>query len=114
VTSDEEKGVRAVLATARRIVVKIGSRSLAARPELPRLLATQITQLRAGGRTVVLVSSGAVALGMERLGFKVRPTDVAQLQAAASAGQSELMRRYDEAFRWWALDEGFGQSYAGS
>lgn len=47
---------------------------------------------------MVLVSSGAVALGMRRLGMKTRPTEVALLQAAASAGQSELMRRYDEAF----------------
>lgn len=91
--------VRAALVSAKRIVVKIGSRSLAARPELPRLLAEQIKALKGEGRAVVLVSSGAVALGMERLGFKTRPTEVAALQAAASAGQSELMRRYDEAFR---------------
>lgn len=98
-TSSEGKDVRAVLAAARRIVVKIGSRSLALRPNLPHLLGAQIAELRDEGRAVVLVSSGAVALGMERLGFKTRPTDVGQLQAAASAGQSELMRRYDEAFR---------------
>jgi glutamate 5-kinase len=95
--------VREALRAAKRIVVKVGSRSLAARPGLTLSLAQQIKALRDEGRVVVLVSSGAVALGMERLGFASRPTEVGQLQAAASAGQSELMRRYDEAFRGLGL-----------
>lgn len=71
---------------------------LAQRPELPEHLAEQLSQLVKSGKSPVLVSSGAVALGMSRLGLTSRPTEVAWMQAAASAGQSVLMRRYDEAF----------------
>lgn len=95
--TETEQDVRAALKTARRIVVKVGSSALAARPDLPVLLAGQFSDLMKNGKSVVLVSSGAVALGIQRLGMKGRPTELAGLQAAASAGQSELMRRYDEA-----------------
>ena len=44
------------------------------------------------------MSSGAIALGVEKLGLKARPRDVPWLQAAAAAGQSVLMQRYEEAF----------------
>lgn len=96
--TDPEQDARSALPSARRIVVKVGSSALAARPDLPHLLAQQFHRLVEGGRSVILVSSGAVALGMQRLGLKNRPTEVSILQAAASAGQSVLMRRYDEAF----------------
>ncbi len=89
---------RAALSRARRLVVKIGSRSLAADSEAPRLLAEDVAQLRQADRSVVLVSSGAIAIGCARLGYRTRPREMAKLQAAASAGQSVLMRRYDEAF----------------
>lgn len=89
---------RAALARARRVVVKIGSRSLAADGEAPRTLASEIAELRRGERSVVLVSSGAIAIGCARLGYRSRPREMAKLQAAAAAGQSVLMRRYDEAF----------------
>ena len=51
----------------------------------------------AAGRELVLVSSGAVALGVERLGLKTRPKDIRGKQAAAAVGQSRLMRLYDDA-----------------
>ncbi len=89
---------RAALAETRRIVVKVGSRILADDPDLPRAIATQIKALTARGRSVVLVSSGAIAIGCRRLGYRTRPREMARLQAAAAAGQSVLMRRYDEAF----------------
>lgn len=89
---------RAALRDAKRIVLKIGSRSLVGGGgrygQLARMLAAQ----RAAGRNVVLVSSGAVAVGRERLGFTERPKQVTRLQAAAAAGQSQLMRAYEEAF----------------
>lgn len=89
------------MAQARRIVVKIGSRALVA--EAPgvrhRQLAQQVVAQTRAGRQVVLVSSGGVALGCQRLGLAGgRPTQVARLQAAAAAGQSQLMRAYEEAF----------------
>lgn len=89
---------RTELANARRIVVKIGSRALASDGELIRRLAEQLAALVKAKRSAVVVSSGAIALGLGRLGYRTRPKEVARLQAAAAAGQSVLMRRYDEAF----------------
>ena len=99
---------RAALGSARRVVVKIGSRSLvgASLHELGQAeggrfvpLARQLVGLRSEGRSVVLVSSGAVALGRGRLGFSARPRSIAQLQACAAVGQSLLMRGWENAFR---------------
>lgn len=89
---------RAELRAARRVVVKVGSRALANDSEAPRQLAAQIAEAAAAKRSIILVSSGAIAIGCARLGYKVRPKEMAKLQAAAAAGQSVLMRRYDEAF----------------
>lgn len=89
---------RSALRDCRCIVVKIGSRALCADGGRYELVAAQVaTQVKAG-RRVVLVSSGAVALGRERLGFTERPKTVARLQAAAATGQSLLMRAYELAF----------------
>ena len=89
---------RAALRRARRIVVKIGSKTLAADASVYRRLAEDIKKLEGKKRKVVLVSSGAIALGIAKLGLKARPKEMAWLQAAAAAGQSVLMRRYEEAF----------------
>lgn len=97
---------RAELASARRVVVKIGSRSvIGATPQAggsPEArfpsIAAQLATVREGGRAVVLVSSGAVALGRGRLGFTARPRAIAQLQACAAVGQSLLMRGWEAAF----------------
>jgi glutamate 5-kinase len=86
------------LSQARRIVVKIGSRMLAGDPEMIPRLAGEVAALRAEKRSVVVVTSGAIAIGCHRLGYGARPKETARLQAAAAAGQSVLMRRYDEAF----------------
>jgi glutamate 5-kinase len=89
---------RAALGDCKRIVVKIGSRALCADGGRFDLVAKQVaTQLKAG-RKVVLVSSGAVALGRVRLGLTDRPKKVSLLQAAAATGQSLLMRAYEDAF----------------
>ncbi|MFW6050917.1 MAG: glutamate 5-kinase [Myxococcota bacterium] len=90
--------IRQALTEARRLVVKIGSRSLAHDRQRFAQLAHQVAAQREAGRTVVLVSSGAVALGGERLGLGGRPKSIARLQAAAAAGQSQLMRAYEDAF----------------
>ncbi len=89
---------REALTRARRIVVKIGSRALAQDRTMPRKLAAQLAALVHAGKSPMLVSSGATALGMSRLGMTQKPTEIPLLQAAASAGQSILMRLYDEAF----------------
>ena len=94
-TRDE---TRSALRDTKRIVVKIGSRALCADGGRFAQVAEQLaTQVKAG-RKVVLVSSGAVAVGRERLGLAERPKKVALLQAAAATGQSLLMRAYEDAF----------------
>ena len=82
----------------RRIVVKIGSKSLVSAADRFERLAQQVAGLRAERRSVVIVSSGAIALGRQRLGIAKRPTEMALLQACASVGQSALMRAWEEAF----------------
>ncbi len=84
------------LSKVKRLVVKVGSRSLARDPALPASLARQIADL-GEDRSVVLVTSGAIALGVARLGYRTRPGEMARLQAAAASGQVELMRRWNEA-----------------
>ncbi len=89
---------RALLPRARRVVVKVGSRTLASDGGVYVRLASQVAALRAEDRAVVLVSSGAIALGTKRLGWKARPREMARLQAAAAVGQTTLMRHYEQAF----------------
>lgn len=90
---------RAALADAKVIVVKIGSRSIMA-DEGARFqaVADQVMALRGRGHTVIVVSSGAIALGYGRLGFDKRPKAIPHLQASAAVGQSALIRAYEEAF----------------
>jgi glutamate 5-kinase len=83
---------------ARRVVVKIGSRALAEGGHACERVARAAARAREEGRSVVLVSSGAIALGAKKLGYASRPREMARLQAAAAAGQSSLMRAYEEAF----------------
>lgn len=86
---------RFALADARRIVVKIGSALLAqGGPRYFSAIARQIQQVREGGRDVLLVSSGAIALGLPVLGLKRRPHQLGQLQAAAAAGQPQLVQQW--------------------
>jgi glutamate 5-kinase len=93
----EEQGARAALGRCRRVIVKIGSKSLAG--DAWERLAAEVAALRGRAqRNLVIVSSGAIALGVTKLGLKSRPKDMAWLQAAAAAGQSVLMQRYEEAF----------------
>jgi len=86
-----------------RLVVKIGSSVLTdaqGKPDEARLrqLVEQLGVCVSDGREVVLVSSGAIACGMARLGLTRRPKGLAQLQACAAIGQGELMRLYSQAF----------------
>lgn len=61
-------------------------------------IAESVARLRQQGRDLLMVSSGAVGLGMERIGLAARPTELAQIQACAAIGQSRLMAIYDDAF----------------
>jgi glutamate 5-kinase len=89
------------LAAARRIVVKVGSALLigADGPDRAWLadFAADLARLRARGQQVLIVSSGAVALGRRRLALPKRTLTLPEKQAAAAAGQSALMRAWEEA-----------------
>ena len=91
-----------IMTAADTVVVKVGSRVLtredgALDDSRVAAVADQLARLRLDGRKVVLVSSGAVAAGIGRLGWKRRPTDLAELQAAAAVGQSRLIESYNKA-----------------
>lgn len=94
---------RKALVEAPTWIVKVGSRSLT--DAMGRLdsdqiasLATQLVVLRELGKEVVLVSSGAVASGIGRLGLSSRPMDLATLQAVAAIGQTHLIQVYEQTF----------------
>jgi glutamate 5-kinase len=95
---------RDALSKARRWVVKVGSSLLTTNGrgldhELIAAWAEQITALRARDADVVLVSSGAVAEGMQRLGWQRRPHALFELQAAAAVGQMGLIQAYESCFK---------------
>jgi glutamate 5-kinase len=96
------------VARAKRVVVKVGSslvtndgrgldHSAVAR------WAGEIAQLARGGREVILVSSGAIAEGMLRLGWHKRPHAIHELQAAAAVGQMGLIQAYEAAFAQYGM-----------
>lgn len=92
-----------VVASARRMVVKVGSSLVTDegrgldRAAIHRWGA-EIAALRAAGKQVVVVSSGAVAEGMKRLGWTRRPSEMHELQAAAAVGQMGLAQVYESCF----------------
>ena len=99
------------IGAARRIVVKVGSSSLASAEggiddERLGAIVTALAARHLAGTEVVLVSSGAIAAGLAPLGLAVRPRDLATQQAAASVGQGLLMHRYTEAAAAYAITVG--------
>jgi glutamate 5-kinase len=93
--------VRQQVASAARVVVKVGSSSLTTTeggidPVRVRSLVDALAGARARGAEVVLVSSGAIAAGLAPLGLRRRPRDLATQQAAASVGQGLLVSRYHD------------------
>ena len=96
-------------AAAKRIVVKVGSSLVTDEgrgldSQAIALWAQQIAGLRAQGKEVVLVSSGAIAEGMQRLGWSRRPHAIHELQAAAAVGQMGLVQVYESCFRVHGLE----------
>ncbi len=90
-----------VFSTSRTVIVKIGSNVLTREDdqldgERIQALASQIDQIRQTGRQVIIVSSGAVAAGIGVLGMEGRPGSLPELQAAAAAGQPQLMTAWAE------------------
>lgn len=96
--------MQSILKQARRIIIKVGS-SLVTNQEQGldhvtlTCLAAQIAKLKQDKKEVVLVSSGAIAEGMQRLNWKKRPHALHKLQAAAAVGQMGLIQAYESCFR---------------
>lgn len=106
-----EKTGSQVLLNAKRIVVKVGSslvtdegRGLDA--DAIGQWCQQLALLVKGGREVIMVSSGAIAEGMKRLGWATRPKAIHELQAAAAVGQMGLVQVYESQLR----DNGVGSA----
>ena len=86
-----------------RIVVKVGTSTLAhstGRLNIRRVeaLVKVLSDLKNAGHEVILVSSGAIGMGVGKLGLRERPSDMPTKQAAAAVGQCELMYVYDKLF----------------
>jgi len=91
------------IADAKRLVIKIGSALLVhadgkLRQKWLEALAADVAALRADGKQIILVSSGAIALGREALNFKNRPERLEEAQAAAAVGQIRLAQAYQASF----------------
>ncbi len=84
-----------LLKNCHEVVIKAGTRLLTDEERIGELV-DGINFIRQTGRRVLLVSSGAVGMGMKELGFEKRPRDLAMVQALAAAGQCKLMSIYSE------------------
>lgn len=105
---DERQLRMGLMKGVKRVVVKVGSSLLVSlgsglNKGFISQLAAGLAGLMGEGRQVIMVSSGAIAAGMERLGLTKRPKAISELQAAAAIGQSSLMHVYEEAFAPWGL-----------
>ena len=86
-----------------RIVVKVGTSTLAYPTGLLNIrrveeLCRVLSDLKNAGNEMVLISSGAIGMGVGKLGLGKRPSDIPTKQAAAAVGQCELMYTYDKLF----------------
>lgn len=100
--------MESILKQSRRIVIKVGSSLVTNQGQgldhtTLTCLAEQITKLKQAKKEVVLVSSGAIAEGMQRLSWKKRPHALYKLQAAAAVGQMGLIQAYESCFRDYEL-----------
>lgn len=92
----------------KRIVVKVGTSTLThktGKTNIARMakLVSVLSDLKNAGHEVVLVSSGAIAVGAVKLGFKAKPSTTKGLQASAAVGQCELMFLYDKLFSEYSV-----------
>jgi glutamate 5-kinase len=97
-------GTRRPLSRVRRVVVKVGSGLVTTPGEGPSSehigrIAADVSALVHERREVALVTSGAIATGVARLGLRARPRSIPEKQAAAAVGQSALMWEYEQAFK---------------
>ena len=86
---------RQIIKDAKQIVIKVGTRLLTDSSLIPSII-RQIAHLKEMGYRVMLVSSGAVGVGMQTMGIKKRPSRISAVQALAAVGQSALMSIYEK------------------
>lgn len=97
------------ISTKKRIVIKVGTSTLTHKTgrlnirRMERLVKT-LADIQNSGREIILVSSGAIGLGMSKMGLRERPTDTPMKQACAAVGQCELMYMYDKLFGEYNLN----------
>lgn len=87
-----------IINNCKRVVIKVGTRLLTDTHRIPVLI-SGISKFRKKGYQVILVSSGAVGIGMKELELKKRPSKLAKIQALAAIGQNKLMSIYDDQCR---------------
>ena len=102
--NERRLSVRERVTSARRIVIKLGTNVIirddgAAALGLLYGLVESAINIRRDGKEVIIVSSGAIGLGVRRLGISATPVDLAMKQACAAVGQSRLMSLYEAGFR---------------
>ncbi len=97
------------ISTKKRIVIKVGTSTLTHRTgrlnirRMERLVKT-LADIQNSGHEIILVSSGAIGLGMSKMGLRERPKDTPMKQACAAVGQCELMYMYDKLFGEYNLN----------
>ncbi len=97
------------ISTTKRIVIKVGTSTLTHKTgrlnirRMERLVKT-LADIQNSGREIILVSSGAIGLGMSKMGLRERPKDTPMKQACAAVGQCELMYMYDKLFGEYNLN----------
>ncbi len=100
--SVSENRRQSVIAATKSVVVKVGTRVLTTadgKLDLNRIdcLSAQLCRIADSGRQTIMVSSGAVGAGVGKLGLKQRPSGLAELQAVAAIGQTDLIQAYEKA-----------------
>ncbi len=108
---DTEKQIQKKLSACKRVVIKLGTSTLThptGRMNLRRFhnLVRVMADLHNAGKELILVSSGAVGLGIGKLGLRERPTATPEKQACAAVGQCELMYLYDRQFANYSVTVG--------
>ncbi|HKP65352.1 MAG TPA: glutamate 5-kinase, partial [Casimicrobiaceae bacterium] len=99
---------RSLPASTSRLVIKVGSSLVTNEGRgidhtAVARWAAEIARLTLAGKSIILVSSGAIAEGMQRLGWSTRPRAIHDLQAAAAVGQMGLVQAYETAFAQYGL-----------
>ena len=97
-----------LLGEVERIVIKVGTTSITkgsstASKEMMDSIAKQVKELKDQGKEVLIVTSGAIGIGLKAIGVKPNPNDIPMRQAASSVGQSILMQKWIESFQQQGL-----------